>query len=61
MEADQWAKTYLDTAKEQLRCYNVPYEPWSVWYKGKKLMNLSQNIYNLVHGQKAIFSWEKKE
>jgi hypothetical protein len=61
VETDHWAKAYLETARALPRCYQVPYEPWSIWHKGKKMMKLENDIYNMVQGQCAISYWKGKD
>jgi hypothetical protein len=61
VEADYWAKAYLETARNLPRCYQVPYKPWSIWHKGKKMMKLESDIHNMVQGQCAMSYWKGKD
>jgi len=54
VEADELAKAYWPTAAAQHRHYEVPYEPWSLWYAGRKLSHPSTDIYNIIHGEVAL-------
>jgi hypothetical protein len=55
------AKDYLAITKTQPRCYEVPYEPWSIWHKGKKTVQPSNTIYKIIHREEAIKYWERKD
>lgn len=61
MEADYWAKEFLEYAKDQETCQAIPYEPWSLWYKGRKLMKKKEKIYEIVQGGEAFQYWTQKE
>ena len=49
VEADALAKAVLSSGQGYVCHYLVPFEPWSVWFKGKKLSQLSKQIYCIIH------------
>jgi hypothetical protein len=60
VEADALAKAVLSSGQGYVCRYLVPLEPWSVWFKGKKLSQLSKQIYYIIHYKTAKEYWTNK-
>ena len=55
------AKSLLKQHPQHPQQFVIPFEPWSIWYQGKKLTKEKDTtIYNIVHAPAALSYWGKK-
>jgi hypothetical protein len=59
---DLQAKNHFPYAYSQPRHYAIYLEPWSIWYKDKKISNnIHSTVYNIVHSPTAYTYWSQKK
>jgi len=60
VDAHALAKAMLSRGHGYVRHFLVPLEHWSVWYLGRKLSQLSKQIYYIIHSKTVLEYWTKK-
>lgn len=59
---DKTAKAFLPIAQPLPRTYQVPGEPWSIWYKQSKVQHqFDSTLRAIIHGQQALAYWASKQ
>jgi hypothetical protein len=62
IEMDAYAKQHMQIARSSPRHFKVAYEPWSIWYQGKKITSdFSNTVYDLVHSAEVKEYWCRKD
>jgi hypothetical protein len=61
MWADKLAKSMIPIARTRRRHYYVEGAPWYVCHDGKRVSNLSSQLYEIVHLQEALMFWKTKD
>jgi hypothetical protein len=57
---DSLAKGFILEAKSKPHHCNIKHDPWSLLHKKRKILQLAQTVYNLVHSLKArVYLWKK--
>jgi hypothetical protein len=60
IEEDALAKSHIPVARLAPRHYVIADKPWSIWFQGRKIAKIEEEIYDIVHAPGARNYWEDK-